>query len=108
MMSTLRTAFFSLALVLISTAALAASNVYELQVDGLACPFCAYGIEKKLSAVEGVRRVDIDIATGMVVVTMADGAALDEVTAGKAVEAAGFSLRGFAEVEATARNQPDK
>ena len=27
--------------------ALAAVDHYEVQVDGLACPFCAYGLEKK-------------------------------------------------------------
>ncbi len=26
----------------------AAGTQYNLRVDGLACPFCAYGIEKKL------------------------------------------------------------
>ena len=28
-----------------ATAALADSHVYKLYVDGLACPFCAYGVE---------------------------------------------------------------
>ena len=31
-------------------AAFADGTRYELRVDGLACPFCAYGIEKKLTA----------------------------------------------------------
>lgn len=40
-----------------ATGALAAPAVYQLHVDGLACPFCAYGIEKKLGEVKGVRAV---------------------------------------------------
>ena len=88
-----------------ATTAFAEFKHYQLRVDGLACPFCAYGIEKKLSAIEGVENLDIDIETGAVMVTMADDTTLDETAARRAVEAAGFSLRSFAEVEATAQNQ---
>jgi len=78
-----------------STAALAAVQSYSLQVDGLACPFCAYGIEKKLSALDGVERLQTNIGDGTVVVTMKDGATLDEETARQAVKDAGFTLKGF-------------
>lgn len=92
-------------MLLTATTAVAASARYQLRVDGLACPFCAYGIEKKLRTIKGVENLDIDIEIGAVMVTMADGATLDETAARRAVEAAGFSLRGFAEVEAAAQNQ---
>lgn len=36
-----------LLLLLWSLAALAAGTQYAMRVDGLACPYCAYGIEKK-------------------------------------------------------------
>jgi len=75
--------------------ALAGGDVYRLRVDGLACPFCAYGIEKKLSGIKGVENLAIDMEAGMVIVTMADGVSLGEEAARKAVEEAGFSLRGF-------------
>ncbi len=68
---------------------------YTVEVDGLACPFCAYGIEKRLLALEGVQTVETDIKSGAVTVTMQPGSTLDEETARKAVEAAGFTLRGF-------------
>ncbi len=84
----------AMSLVLAATA-LAAQAAYKLRVDGLACPFCAYGIEKKLGAVKGVERIEVDIASGTVNVTMAEGATLDEAAAKKAVKEAGFSLRGF-------------
>ena len=74
-------------------------RVYSLHVDGLACPFCAYGVEKRLSRIEGIESIDIEIETGEVVLTMDDNAALDEPTARKAVEAAGFSLRDFSQVQ---------
>jgi len=72
-----------------------AQAAYRIHVDGLACPFCAYGIEKKLGAVEGVARVETDIASGTVAVTMSGDATLDESVARRAVKEAGFSLRGF-------------
>lgn len=84
-----------LGLVLMSVSAFAAQQAYKLHVDGLACPFCAYGIEKKLNAIKGVQGVGVDIASGLVNVTMAEGASLDEATAKQAVKDAGFTLRKF-------------
>ena len=91
----------SLGLLLMATAALAAGPQYKLKVDGLACPFCAYGIEKKLSEVKGVDNVDTDIASETVTVAMKDGQKLDRAAAEKAVKAAGFSLHGMQEVQVT-------
>ena len=80
---------------MISAVALAAPQAFKLRVDGLACPFCAYGIEKQLSSVDGVQSVDVDIKAGEVIVTMADGVTLDETEARRAVKDAGFDLRSF-------------
>jgi mercuric ion binding protein len=87
-----------LAVIGTATATLAAGPSYRLEVAGLACPFCAYGIEKKLGALDGVERVETNLEDGTVVVTMKDGAVLDEATAKQAVEDAGFTLDGFAPV----------
>ncbi len=73
----------------------AAPRTYSLYVDGLACPFCAYGVEKKVGGLKGVEKVEIDIENGRVVVTLADGATLDEATARQAIDEAGFTLRKF-------------
>lgn len=50
-----------LAGLLLSLTALAAGPQYALEVKGLACPFCAYGIEKRLNKMEGVEEVEIDV-----------------------------------------------
>lgn len=81
-----------------AAAAFAAGPSYRIDVGGLACPFCAYGIEKKLSALDGVERVETDLKSGTVSVTMKDGATLDEATAKRAVKDAGFTLNGFKQV----------
>ena len=81
--------------ILLSTAAFAGGNQYALAVDGLACPFCAYGIEKRLSAIEGVESVETDVKSGQVVVSLAEGKTLSEAVARQAVEDAGFTLRSL-------------
>ena len=107
-----RTAVFALAL-LFPLSAFAAPTQYQLRVDGLdqlrvdglACPFCAYGIEKELNRTAGVAAIAIDINAGTVTVTMAEGATLTEARAGRIVKDAGFTLRAFEEVRAPAGNK---
>lgn len=82
-----------LALTSMASAALAAGPSYQIEVAGLSCPFCAYGIEKKLTAIVGVERVETNIRAGTVTVTMKDGTRLDRATAERAVKAAGFTLK---------------
>lgn len=84
-----------------STALLAAGNQYALGVDGLACPFCTYGIEKQLNAIEGVEKVAIEVKNGRAIVTMREGATLSEEAAHQAVKEAGFTLGSFAHVKGT-------
>jgi mercuric ion binding protein len=96
-MKRLRAMMIAITLVFAAVATYAASNIYELQVDGLACPFCVYGIEKKLSAIHGVERIEVDIKKGQVIVIMADGVPLSEERARQAVTDAGFTLRAFSE-----------
>lgn len=94
-------------LALMATGVLAAPSTYQLHVDGLSCPFCAYGIEKKLGALEGVQSLQTHIKDGTVVVIMKDGVILDEAAAKRAVKEAGFSLRKF-EVLQAAPAEPAK
>ncbi len=80
---------------------------YQLRVDGLACPFCAYGIEKEIKRTDGVESLVIDINAGTVTVTMAEGATMTEDQASRIVEDAGFTLGGFEEVRTQAGNKPE-
>ena len=78
-----------------ATAALADSRVYKLYVDGLACPFCAYGVEKHVGGLDNVKSVEILIDEEIVAVTMAPGKTLDEANAKQAISDSGFTLRKF-------------
>lgn len=85
----------ALGLGLMMTATSASAAMYKIHVNGLACPFCAYGIEKKLGEIKGVDKLQTNIKAGTVTIIMKDGATLDKATAAKAVKDAGFQLDRF-------------
>jgi len=80
-----------------SAAAFADGTRYELRVDGLACPFCAYGIEKKLNAIDGVDEVDIDLNSGLVTVDVTEGTSLNDLQMTELFNDAGFTYRSMTE-----------
>ncbi len=84
-----------LVFLLAAPTAFAQGAAYILKVDGLGCPFCAYGIEKKLSTIKDVKTIEVDLKNAQVVVTMANATRLDEQQARQAVLDAGFTLRSF-------------
>lgn len=75
--------------------ALADDTIYSMRVDGLACPYCAYGIEKKLHQLEGVEAIEIDLDAGLVRVTVAEGTTLDEAQMKRLFDEAGFTFRSM-------------
>ena len=83
------------ALVVWGGSALGDGPVYRIRVDGLACPFCAYGVEKNILALKGVEKLDIDMEGGFITVVMETGSVLKEETARRAVGDSGFTLRAF-------------
>jgi len=80
-----------------SATALAAGTRYQMRVDGLACPYCAYGIEKKLNAIDGVEKIDVDLNKGLVTVNTADDVKLSEEQMIKLFKDAGFTYRSMTE-----------
>ncbi len=93
---------FALLLALASAPAFAGGEkVYEIEVSGLACPFCAYGLEKELKATEGVKDAQVDLVKGLCTVTVDEEVVFDRAAAERAVTDAGFTLESFEEVPAT-------
>lgn len=82
----------------VASAIYAGPPTYRIHVDGLACPFCAYGLEKRLKKVDGVKEIEADIGAGTITVTMAEGKTLGKEQARKAVKKAGFTLGDFEEI----------
>ncbi len=92
--------------------ALAAVEKVRVRIDGLACPFCAYNIEKRVKTLDGVdkkARLNISVETGLARVPW-NGRPFDLAALKKAIVEAGFtpgevSVRavGTASLDATKR-----
>lgn len=68
----------------------------DLQVNGLSCPFCAFGIEKKLLDVDGVTSVDVRLDEGRLQLRLEPGNSATTEALEAAVEKAGFELASLA------------
>jgi len=66
-----------------------------IQVDGLSCPFCAYGLEKHLKKINGVKGVEINMKSGKATVALKSGVQVNDATLTEAVKKAGFTARGI-------------
>ena len=60
-------------------------------VDGLGCPFCAYGLEKKFKEFKGVKGVRIDMETGQFDFTFPADRPLSIEEVENQVDAAGYT-----------------
>ena len=63
----------------------------RLYVEGLACPFCTFGIEKSLKKVPGVVSIETTIRTGVVRIQLEPGTRLDPAALNEAVKKSGFT-----------------
>lgn len=49
----------------------------SVKVDGMSCPFCAYGMEKKLKKLDGIRDLKIQVDKGVATLAFKQGATID-------------------------------
>ena len=61
-------------------------------VEGMTCGHCVSSVTEEVGAIEGVRQVEVDLATGLVTVTSDRDLDVDDVRA--AVSEAGYQLAG--------------
>lgn len=78
-------------MVVFSTVAQEGKDKFMVQVDGLGCPFCAYGLEKKFKEFKGIKNVKIDIETGDFSFSYPAEKALMLTDVEKQVEKAGYT-----------------
>lgn len=81
-----------------SASAVADGTRYQMRVDGLACPYCAYGIEKNLKKIDGVETIEVDLNNGLVTVNVAAGVTLTDTQMTKLFTDAGFTFRSMSAV----------
>lgn len=87
---TLNTALVVL-LVLLPVTGVAEVTRAVVSVDGMSCPFCAFGVEKKLNTVDGTSEVTVDMKGGTATLVAKDGKSLEIGQIGQAVRTAGFT-----------------
>ena len=71
--------------------AFAEIQIVEMQVDGMIFPFCVYGIEKKLKALQEVTDASSNLKTGIVDIVLKEDAPLDIEKLNKAILESGFT-----------------
>jgi copper chaperone CopZ len=87
-----RMLFLLLSLTLLSGLAVAEpSQILEIDVAGMTCPFCVYGIEKSIGKLEGVKTVEVSLELKKARVVMKAGEKLDEARIRELIRDAGFT-----------------
>ncbi len=98
-------AVFSLINPFLSPAAYSRFISVTVAVDGMACPFCAYGVEKKLKKVAGVGSISIDLKSGMATLIAAVDSSIDLPGVHEAIRKSGFTP---GEIQVTATGTIEK
>lgn len=78
-------------LVFLAGVAQARVSALTVAVDGMACPFCAFGVEKKLKTVKGMESVAVDMKTGTASLTAGPAESIHFQEVPKAIKEAGFT-----------------
>lgn len=61
-----------------------------IKVEGLYCPFCAYGLEKNLKKLKGFKKVEVNLKHGVAELHIEPGVTVTDKAIQQAVEDAGF------------------
>ena len=73
---------------------------FTVQVDGLGCPFCAYGLEKKIKKLKGIKKVKIDMEEAVMTFKYPYEKALTLAAVEKQVDEAGYTAVGTSVIRA--------
>ncbi len=62
-----------------------------VEVKGLSCPFCTFGLEKKLKQLPGAEKVTIRVNEGKAEIDLAEGKKITKEQVEQAVKESGFT-----------------
>ena len=99
--------FVSMLIFIIPSLAQGQINRVTVSVDGMSCPFCAYGVEKKLKKVGGVDSITISMKEGTATLEAREGESINISQVPKAIRDAGFTP-GKTQVTASGYIKMDK
>jgi periplasmic mercuric ion binding protein len=83
----------------------AQTDAFTLRVEGLGCPFCAYGLEKKFKDVKGIKNIKIEIQTGKMTYIVPSENKMTLKDADSRVTKAGYTAKGIAVVRADGKKE---
>lgn len=63
----------------------------RVSVEGMSCPFCAFGVEKRLRRVEGAASVAVAMKESTATITAAEDGSIDVAAIPEAIRKAGFT-----------------
>lgn len=63
----------------------------SVKVDGLSCPFCAYGMEKKLKKINGIEDLKIHVDKGVATLAFKKGTTIDLADIQARIRKGGFT-----------------
>lgn len=78
-----------------------AARTVVVLVEGLACPFCVYGLERQFGRLKGVERADVDLGEGKATLRLKPEAKVTEAQIREAVRKAGFKASEIKGIEET-------
>ena len=81
------------------------NNVAEVFIEGMACPFCTYNVEKKIREIADVRTVSTDLNTGVARVVFREGTRPDVKALWAKVTRSGFTPKKIMTAEGTYRGK---
>lgn len=71
------------------------TNIVEMEVKGMSCPFCVYGLKKKLEKLPDVDKADVNLKENKARLTLKPGVTPDEMLYRNTVKDAGFTSGGI-------------
>ena len=64
----------------------------KIEIKGLACPYCAFGMEKELKEISGVEQVDIELKAGLAYISTPIEQKPTKEKIGRVITDAGFTV----------------
>jgi periplasmic mercuric ion binding protein len=97
--------FVILSIILVAFKMNAQTDAFTLRVEGLGCPFCAYGLEKKFKDVKGIKNIKIEIKTGKMTYTVPVETKMTLKDADARVSKAGYTAKGVSVLRANGKTE---
>jgi copper chaperone len=95
----IRTLLISAGLMFASGAAMAGDIQYDLQVDGITCPFCVATSAKALKKIDGVKQVSADLETGVISVCTDESVEFTDAQLKKLFLDKGFTYKSMTKLD---------